>query len=69
MGKMIRTLKMTKISSRTTAQLVDYVNHGNAPKYMLFWGHRKSKTKVTKSCFSQWYEAGFEHEGVYYQRV
>lgn len=30
--------------------------------YVFFWGHRKTK-KISKSCFSQWYEIDFEVDG------
>ena len=36
-------------------------------KYVFFWGHRKTRNKVTKSCFSQWYESPFSSEGVQYK--
>ena len=49
---------------RSTEQLVDWVNHGNKVKYVFFWGHQESGAQVTKSCFSQWYDAPFEEEGL-----
>jgi len=51
---------------RTLEQLRDFVNQGNAAEYVLFWGHRKPKQGVSETCFSQWYEAPFKHEGVAY---
>lgn len=48
---------------RSTAQLIDSVNHGNKVKYVFFWGHQEKGSEVTKSCFSQWYDAGFEVDG------
>ncbi|MGW8394908.1 NADAR family protein [Pseudoduganella sp. HUAS MS19] len=34
---------------------------------VLFWGHRPSKNGVvTKTCFSQWFEAGFVIDGTRY---
>ena len=30
--------------------------------FVFFWGHRKGK-KIGKTCFSQWYEIGFEVDG------
>ena len=47
-------------------QLVDYVNQGNQVKYVFFWGHQKPESGVTKTCFSQWYEAGFTVDGIHY---
>lgn len=52
---------------RTKEQLVDYVNRGNQVKYVFFWGHKKPKEGVSKTCFSQWYEAKFEIDGAVYQ--
>jgi len=39
---------------------------GDALAYLCFWGHRPPRTGVGASCFSQWYDAGFEHDGVRY---
>lgn len=38
---------------------------GKRFKYMFFWGHKENK-KVTKACFSQWYECKFTVDGVEY---
>ncbi|MGL4450371.1 MAG: NADAR family protein [Sarcina sp.] len=35
-------------------------------KFIYFWGHRKGTKKVTKSCFSQWYDSDFTVDGVLY---
>ncbi|SFC74662.1 hypothetical protein SAMN05660479_02354 [Microbulbifer thermotolerans] len=48
---------------RTKEELVEFVNYGNRVKYIFFWGH-KEDSKVTKACFSQWYESSFEIDGV-----
>ena len=53
----------TAVNIRSTAQLIDWVNHGNKVKYVFFWGHQEKGSEVTKSCFSQWYDAGFEVDG------
>ena len=42
--------------------LIAYMSE-KEPKFMFFWGHRKVADKVTKSCFSQWFESSFSHEG------
>lgn len=52
-----------RIIIRSREELAEYVNHGNSVKYVFFWGHKKSKGGVSKSCFSQWYDAPFECEG------
>jgi ribA/ribD-fused uncharacterized protein len=36
-------------------------------KYLFFWGHQPKKDgSITKSCFSQWFEAGFTVNDDYY---
>ena len=50
-----------KISNRD--ELISFIQQGNRVKYVFFWGHRKSGNTITKSCFSQWYDAAFEHQG------
>lgn len=52
---------------RTRDQLIDHVNNSNPVKYVFFWGHKKPNEGVSKTCFSQWYEANFEIDGVIYQ--
>lgn len=52
---------------RTKQDLVNYVNEGNSVKYVFFWGHKKPKEGVSKTCFSQWYDSGFVENGVKYQ--
>lgn len=48
---------------RSMEQLINYIKKGNETEYLFFWGHRKSRQGVGKSCFSQWYEAPFEYDG------
>lgn len=38
-------------------------NAGEKMKYVFFWGHQKSKSGISSSCFSQWYGAPFIVEG------
>lgn len=41
---------------------------GKPVKYLLFWGHQKSRDgSVTKSCFSQWWASEFVEEGITYK--
>ena len=47
-------------SNRT---LINYINQGHKVKYLFFWGHQPSKSGVSKSCFSQWYDSPFEVNG------
>jgi len=41
-------------------------NVGEPLDFTFFWGHQRSKSAVTASCFSQWYEAEFVVEGQRY---
>ncbi len=48
--------------------MVSATEAGSTFAYFFFWGHRKSVDgTVTKSCFSQWYEAAFRVEGELYR--
>ncbi|KAF1053143.1 MAG: N-glycosidase YbiA [Stenotrophomonas maltophilia] len=48
-------------------RLCQRVAEGEALKYVHFWGHRPKRAGVVdKSCFSQWYEADFQIDGVRY---
>ena len=45
---------------RDKASLIDCLNDGHKIKYIYFWGHKpRSDGTVGKSCFSQWFDAGF----------
>ena len=36
-------------------------------KYLYFWGHRpRGDGRANASCLSQWFNAGFTHEGIHY---
>ncbi|SDB39875.1 conserved hypothetical protein, ribA/ribD-fused [Pseudomonas sp. NFACC13-1] len=47
-------------------QLCARFNSGECLSFTFFWGHQRSKTGVTASCFSQWFEAGFIVDGQHY---
>lgn len=48
-------------------ELCDYVSAGGQAKYLYFWGHQPTKDgSASKTCFSQWFEAAFEVDGVHY---
>ena len=51
---------------RTVEELKVYVNSGNKVKYVYFWGHQNTRSEVSKTCFSQWYESKFIDCGVTY---
>lgn len=42
---------------------------GNPFKFIFFWGHQSKNGEITKSCFSQWYDADFSVDGVTYQNA
>lgn len=46
-------------------QLKNEYAQGKQFKYVFFWGHKKFN-KITKTCFSQWYECKFTVDGVEY---
>ena len=48
---------------RSREELTDYVCRGKKVKYVFFWGHKKRKAGISKSCFSQWYDSPYEYEG------
>jgi len=40
---------------------------GETFEYLFFWGHSPPKSGgIAATCFSQWYDAGFEIDGVFY---
>lgn len=48
--------------------LIDDLEQGKTHEYLLFWGHRSPASGVvTKSCFSQWFDAPFESGGHRYR--
>ena len=47
-------------------QLVNFIKSGGAVQYIFFWGHRKKKSGISKSCLSQWYDVSFTIDGVFY---
>jgi ribA/ribD-fused uncharacterized protein len=58
-------MNTSKFTSR--AELILAIQAGFQPKFLFFWGHTPAHPDITdKSCFSQWWEAVFELEGVRY---
>jgi ribA/ribD-fused uncharacterized protein len=58
---------MSELTIRDRQALSDYVNAGNKVKYAFFWGHKPNRDgSLGKTCFSQWFELGFEIDGIYY---
>lgn len=53
--------------TRSVAELVQAVNAGVRPKFLMFWGHTpKHGQDVGPWVFSQWFHAPFEHDGSRY---
>lgn len=52
---------------RNVKALTNYVNAGKKVEYIFFWGHRKSKSGISKACFSQWYESPFMYDDISYK--
>ncbi len=54
-----------KVNSKEA--LLALIDQGRSVHYLCFWGHRPEVDgSIGKGCLSQWFEAGFEVEGVYY---
>ncbi|SDL00320.1 hypothetical protein SAMN05421823_104115 [Catalinimonas alkaloidigena] len=52
---------------RSQAELLQALAQGYQPKYLFFWGHQPRKDgTLGKECFSQWWSAPFEVEGITY---
>lgn len=51
---------------RNNEQLCAWLQQKNRGKYVFFWGHRPPKKGVNQSCFSQWFSATFNDNGVHY---
>jgi ribA/ribD-fused uncharacterized protein len=52
----------------TLDELRERCSSGETFEYLFFWGHQPSKTgEITKSCFSQWFDASFTIDGIYYR--
>jgi len=43
--------------------IINRLDSGENIKYLFFWGHTKTE-RITKTCFSQWYESKFVVDGV-----
>ena len=55
---------------KSTEDVLDALASGTALDYLLFWGHRpQADGRIGKSCFSQWFEAAFSHQGKLYPGV
>ncbi|WP_299161321.1 NADAR family protein [uncultured Tenacibaculum sp.] len=51
----------------TNEKIIERFNNNETLKFLYFWGHQPNKDEsIGKSCFSQWWEASFEIEGISY---
>lgn len=51
----------------TTAWLLDLIETGETPEFLLFWGHRAKPNAITQACFSQWWPSRFSVDGLTYE--
>lgn len=55
------------LNLRSIEDLLQALEAGATPKYLLFWGHQPNADgSIGKGCFSQWFEASFEFDGQTY---
>ena len=50
----------------TIQQTIEKFQHQEKPDFLFFWGHTV-KEEVTKACFSQWFPAEFQEDGILYK--
>lgn len=50
----------------TRESIIQRYNTGEELNIIAFWGHTPNPKKMTKACFSQWYDCRFEVDGVHY---
>mgnify|MGYP000865870243 CR=1 FL=1 len=52
------------LNLRSVEDLLQVLEAGATPKYVLFWGHQPNADgSIGKGCFSQWFEASFDIDG------
>lgn len=55
------------VGIRDKNDLITYIAEGNRVEYLFFWGHKKNNdATVGATCLSQWFEAGFDIDGIRY---
>lgn len=55
------------IDEKFLNDLIQKIQQGHQFKYLYFWGHTPKKANlIDKSCFSQWFPAQFNVEGIEY---
>ncbi|GAA3842827.1 NADAR family protein [Sphaerisporangium flaviroseum] len=56
------------VDVRDVAGLVEVAQHGERIKYLMFWGHRPTRSgAIGDGCLSQWWPADFAVDGVVYR--
>lgn len=50
----------------TVQHIIERFNHQKKPDFLFFWGHTV-KDEITKACFSQWFPAEFQENGILYK--
>lgn len=50
----------------TIQQTIEKFQHQEKSDFLFFWGHTV-KEEVTKACFSQWFPAEFQEDGILYK--
>ena len=62
------TVKIYAMTIYNNTWLIEKFKAGEKLKYLFFWGHQPTPDgSITKSCFSQWWEAPFEVDGIVYK--
>ncbi|MGC5699490.1 NADAR family protein [Pseudomonas sp. NFXW11] len=52
---------------RSNQALLEQIKRGLKPDYLMFWGHQPTRDgRISASCFSQWFDTGFEIDGIHY---
>lgn len=50
----------------TREMMIERFNAGEKMNVIAFWGNTPNPKKMTKACFSQWYDCQFDADGVHY---
>ena len=50
----------------TRETIIERFNAGEKMNVIAFWGHTPNPKKMTKACFSQWYDCQFDADGMRY---
>ncbi len=50
----------------TVQHIIERFNNQEKPDFLFFWGHTV-KEEITKACFSQWFPAEFQEDGIIYR--